>query len=204
MTRTRVPESDTNPAQFLPEVSSEFTRKASGEFRDKSGDDNIRSANWDTVAIAEENEPATLPLSQRSSPVPVENQFIEVEFTESRLLDLLILLGRHKRIILQSTIAATILGAILAALLPNRYTATASILPPQQSQSLAASMIGQLGALGPMAGLAQKDLGLKNPGDLYIVKLRSRKKRGADPVERMASMTCCGLSTIAAVSVASS
>ena len=179
MTRTRVPESDTNPAQFLPEVSSEFTRKATGEFRDKSGDDNIRSANWDTVAIAEENEPATLPLSQRSSPVPVENQFIEVEFTESRLLDLLILLGRHKRIILQSTIAATILGAILAALLPNRYTATASILPPQQSQSLAASMIGQLGALGPMAGLAQKDLGLKNPGDLYIGMLRSRTAEDA-------------------------
>jgi hypothetical protein len=59
-------------------------------------------------------------------------------------------------------------------LLPNRYTATTKILPPQQSQSLAASMIGQLGALGPMAAMAQKDLGLKNPNDLYVGMLHSR------------------------------
>jgi uncharacterized protein involved in exopolysaccharide biosynthesis len=51
------------------------------------------------------------------------------------------------------------------------YTATTRILPPQQSQSLASAMLGQL---GPLAGLAGRDLGLKNPNDLYVAMLESR------------------------------
>jgi uncharacterized protein involved in exopolysaccharide biosynthesis len=97
----------------------------------------------------------------------------------SHVLDLLILLSRRKPIILRTTLAAAVLAAIVSQLLPNRYTATAKILPPQQSQSLAASMIGQLGALGPMAAMAQKDLGLKNPNDLYVGMLRSRTAEDA-------------------------
>jgi len=96
------------------------------------------------------------------------------EPSECHVLDLLIILSRRKQIILRNTLAAAVLAAIVSLLLPNRYTATANILPPQQSPSLAASMIGQLGALGPMAAMAQKDLGLKNPNDLYVGMLRSR------------------------------
>jgi uncharacterized protein involved in exopolysaccharide biosynthesis len=98
---------------------------------------------------------------------------------ESHVLDLLIILSRRKQIILRTTLAAAVLSAIVSLLLPNRYTATTNILPPQQSQSLAASMIGQLGALGPMAAMAQKDLGLKNPNDLYVGMLRSRTAEDA-------------------------
>jgi len=94
--------------------------------------------------------------------------------SERNLLDWLIILSRRKQIILRTTLAAAVLAAIASLLVPNRYTATSTILPPQQSQSLAASMIGQLGALGPMAAMAQKDLGLKNPNDLYVGMLRSR------------------------------
>jgi uncharacterized protein involved in exopolysaccharide biosynthesis len=93
---------------------------------------------------------------------------------ERHVLDLLIVLTRRKWTILRTTLAAAVLAATLSVVLPNRYTATANILPPQQSQSLAASMIGQLGALGPMAAMAQKDLGLKNPNDLYVGMMRSR------------------------------
>lgn len=96
------------------------------------------------------------------------------EPNECHVLDLLIILSRRKQIILRTTLAAAVLAAIVSLLLPNRDTATANILPPQQSPSLAASMIGQLGALGPMAAMAQKDLGLKNPNDLYVGMLRSR------------------------------
>ncbi|MGD0790747.1 MAG: GNVR domain-containing protein [Terriglobales bacterium] len=96
------------------------------------------------------------------------------EPNECHVLDLLIILSRRKQLILRTTLAAGFLAAIVSLLLPNRYTATTNILPPQQSQSLAASMIGQLGALGPMAAMAQKDLGLKNPNDLYVGMLRSR------------------------------
>ncbi len=94
--------------------------------------------------------------------------------SERDVLDLLIVLSQRKRAILRTTLAAAVLAAIVALVLPNRYTATAKVLPPQQSQSLAASMIGQMGALGPMASIAQKDLGLKNPGDLWVSMLRSR------------------------------
>src|SRR5258708_20698654 len=71
----------------------------------------------------------------------------------AHVLDLLIVLSRRKRIILRTTLATAVLASIVSLLLPNRYTATANILPPQQSQSLAASMVGQLGALGPMAAM---------------------------------------------------
>jgi tyrosine-protein kinase Etk/Wzc len=98
---------------------------------------------------------------------------------ESNLLDLLIILSRRKQIILRTTLAAALLTALGSLLLPNRYTATTAILPPQQSPSLAASMIGQLGALGPMAAMAQKDLGLKNPSDLYLGMLRGRTSEDA-------------------------
>src|ERR1700687_4501547 len=94
------------------------------------------------------------------------------EPNECHVLDLLIILSRRKRTILRTTLAAAVLAAIVSLLLPNRYTATTNILPPQQSPSLAASMIGQLGALGPMAAMAQKDLGLKNPNALYVGMLR--------------------------------
>jgi tyrosine-protein kinase Etk/Wzc len=93
---------------------------------------------------------------------------------ETHILDLLIVLSRRKQIILWTTLAAALGAGIVSLLLPVRYTATATVLPPQQSPSLAAAMIGQLGALGPMAAMAQKDLGLKNPNDLYVGMLRSR------------------------------
>jgi tyrosine-protein kinase Etk/Wzc len=101
------------------------------------------------------------------------------EPSECHALDLLIILSRRKQIILRFSLAAAVLATIVSLLLPNRYTATANILPPQQSPSLAASMIGQLGALGPMAAMAQKDLGLKNPNDLYVGMLHSRTAEDA-------------------------
>ena len=51
------------------------------------------------------------------------------------------------------------------------YTATSTILPPQQSQSALTAMLGQLSTV---AGLNESDLGLKNPADLFIAMLNSR------------------------------
>src|SRR5262249_37180601 len=61
--------------------------------------------------------------------------------------------------------------------IPNRYTATSTILPPQQSSSLSATLISQMGSLGPLGSLAGSSLGLgpmKNPNDLAIALLKSR------------------------------
>lgn len=90
-----------------------------------------------------------------------------------RLIDALIVIAEHKRWIAKLTAAALVLAAIVAFLLPNRYTATTRIIPPQQNPSLAAAMTGQLAAMGPLAAAAGKDLGLKNPSDLYVGMLKS-------------------------------
>ena len=110
---------------------------------------------------------------ENSALAPIANAGQD-QICEFQMLDLLIILSRRKSIVLRTTLAAAVFGTVVSVILPNRYTATADLLPPQQSQSLAASMIGQLGALGPMAAMAQKDLGLKNPNDLYVGMLRSR------------------------------
>src|SRR5712691_5132953 len=94
---------------------------------------------------------------------------------EISLLDLLIVLAKHKRIVLGVPFVAGIAAAIVSLLLPNIYTGTTRILPPQQSASAASALLNQLGgALGGLGGLAGGALGVRNPNDLYVGMLRSR------------------------------
>jgi uncharacterized protein involved in exopolysaccharide biosynthesis len=97
-----------------------------------------------------------------------------VDSPERAWLDLLIVLARRKGLILGCTVTMALLATVISLLLPARYTATTRILPPQQSPSLAATLIGQLAGLGPMATVTPKEQGLKNPNDVYIGMLRSR------------------------------
>src|SRR5690606_25295031 len=55
--------------------------------------------------------------------------------------------------------------------IPPTYTAVTVILPPQQQQSAAMSLLQGLGALG---GLAGATAGLKNPSDQYVSFVKSR------------------------------
>ncbi len=94
---------------------------------------------------------------------------------EVNLLDLLIILARHKRFVLGVPLAAAIGAAAIALLLPNIYTGTSRILPPQQSASAGAALLNQLGgALGGLAGAAGGALGIRSPNDLYVGMLKSR------------------------------
>ncbi len=86
-------------------------------------------------------------------------------------MELLLILSRRKKTILQVTIAVAVVTAIVMFLIPNTYTATATIVPPEQKQSTLGAMLGQIGSI---AGLSDSDLGLKNPGDLFIGMLHSR------------------------------
>jgi uncharacterized protein involved in exopolysaccharide biosynthesis len=91
------------------------------------------------------------------------------------LAELWSVLSQRRRMILKTTSVAAVAALAVSLLLPYRYTATTKILPPQQNQSLAASLMGQLGSLGPMAAMAQGGgLGLKNPNDIYVGILKSR------------------------------
>jgi tyrosine-protein kinase Etk/Wzc len=87
------------------------------------------------------------------------------------LMDLLIILAKRKVLIFGITFVVAIAAIIIALILPNIYTATAKILPPQQNQATSA-LLGQLSALAG-AG-ATGALGFKNPNELYVGMLKSR------------------------------
>ena len=94
---------------------------------------------------------------------------------EVSLLDLLIVLAKHKRIVLGVPLVAAIGAAIISLILPNSYTGTARILPPQQSASAASALLNQIsGGLGNLGGIAGGAIGLRNSSDLYVGMLRSR------------------------------
>lgn len=91
---------------------------------------------------------------------------------EISLLDLALVLAASKRLILGFPILVAIVAVIYSLTLPNIYTATTKILPPQQGGSAAAAALAQMGgSLGSLAGGA---IGIKNPNDLYIGMLKSR------------------------------
>ena len=90
---------------------------------------------------------------------------------EIDMIDFLLLLARNKASILKLTVAATVVAVIVSFVLPKTYTATTTILPPEQSQSSASLLLGQVGILN---ALSSSDLGLKSPGDLFVAMLRSR------------------------------
>lgn len=91
---------------------------------------------------------------------------------EISLIDPLIVLAKHKILILGLPIVVAVLAAGYSLTLPNIFTASTKILPPQQSQSTASAMLAQLG--GGIAGLVGGAAGLKNPNDLYVAMLKSR------------------------------
>lgn len=86
------------------------------------------------------------------------------------MIDMLIVLAKHKRLIIGLPLAAAVVAAGISLLIPNSYTGTVQLLPPQ-SQSSASSMLGQLGAL---SGLAGGSLGMKSSNDTYVGILTSR------------------------------
>ena len=94
---------------------------------------------------------------------------------EVSFVDLLIVLAERKRLIFLVTIGFAIAAAIVSLLLPVSYTATVTLLPPQQSSSLGAQLASQLGSLGQVAAMAGGGSSLlKNPNELYVGMLRSR------------------------------
>lgn len=94
-----------------------------------------------------------------------------VDDDEISLLDLGIVLAKHKKLIVGLPAVAAVGAIVVALLLPNTYTGTTKILPPQQGQSSASAMLAQLGGL---AGMAGGIAGIKNPSDLYIGMFKSR------------------------------
>jgi uncharacterized protein involved in exopolysaccharide biosynthesis len=86
-------------------------------------------------------------------------------------IEMLIVLAKHKKLILGFPLVVGAIAAAISFSLPNEYKATARLLPPQQSQSSAVALLSQLGG---MASAAAGAAGLKNPNDMYVGMLKSR------------------------------
>jgi tyrosine-protein kinase Etk/Wzc len=121
-----------------------------------------------------------------NSPLPTVNERVDAlpaataaersaaEDGEISLLDLLIVIAERKRVVLWVTGVFAVLAIIISLILPVRYTATVTLLPPQENSSMAGMLSAQLGNLGGMAALAGGGLGIKNPNDRYVAMLQSR------------------------------
>lgn len=104
--------------------------------------------------------------------VDYEPQVLNNEDQDSiSLIDFLIILAKNKKKIFVYPIVFGIVGLAISFALPKVYRANIKVLPPQQSQSTASAMLGQLGSLG---GAASASLGIKSQNDLYIALLKSR------------------------------
>jgi tyrosine-protein kinase Etk/Wzc len=93
---------------------------------------------------------------------------------EISILDLMVILAERRKLVGYVTAAFSILAILLSLILPKRYTATVTLLPPQQNSSLSGALATQLGSLGGAAALAGSSLGLKNPNEMYVGMLKSR------------------------------
>lgn len=90
------------------------------------------------------------------------------------LLEALVVLARHKRLVVVFPLVCSLIAAVIGLILPNIYTGVARILPPQQGGSpITAILMGDTSALNAGSSVGQA-LGLRNPSDLYVGMLQSR------------------------------
>ncbi len=92
------------------------------------------------------------------------------EEQEINLLALAHVLVRRKRLITKICGATAIIAIVFSLILPNKYSATAKVLPPQKESGGLLSVMGQAGGF---AGLAA-GMGLTGNADLYLGILKSR------------------------------
>ncbi len=119
-------------------------------------------------------------LQEHAGPPPVPSTAGRTTTDDQiSLMDLLIVVAERKNIVLWVTAVFAILSLIISLVLPKRFTATVTLLPPQQSSSAGIALPAQLGNLGGMAALAGSSLGLKSPNDMYVAMFRSRTVENA-------------------------
>ena len=90
-------------------------------------------------------------------------------------LELLTGLALHKRLILGWTFGAAMAATALSYAFHPEYTATTTLLPPQQSGSSGSALLSQLGAAGGALSAigGAGSLGLKSPQEMYVSLMKS-------------------------------
>jgi tyrosine-protein kinase Etk/Wzc len=103
-----------------------------------------------------------------------ENGGVEtrVEEPELNLLELVQVVAKRKMVIIYLCGAAAVLAVVYSLTLPNVYTATAKVLPPQKESGGGLSAL--LGQVGGLAGLAGGAMGFGGGSELYVGIIKSR------------------------------
>ncbi|WP_305046426.1 GumC family protein [Geoalkalibacter sp.] len=99
---------------------------------------------------------------------PVSNHLVDDD--EINLLELLLVLVKNKFMIIGSMAATFVLAAGVTLLMPNIYTSTARLLPPQQERGGLGAMMAGMGDLAALAGISAGG----SSGELFVGMLQSR------------------------------
>jgi tyrosine-protein kinase Etk/Wzc len=97
---------------------------------------------------------------------------------DKRPLDYLIFLAKYSRSILWVSAAATILTYLILFILPNKYTAQACIMPPQENISMASTVLSNIGIVnsptntGQLGGLKSL-IAMRTPSDIFAAMMES-------------------------------
>jgi tyrosine-protein kinase Etk/Wzc len=101
-----------------------------------------------------------------------ELETLPEEEQEIKLLELVQVLVQRKMLIIKICTVSVVAAAIYSMTLPNIYSATARVLPPQKETG--GGLSAMLGQFGGVAGLAGGGLGGAGNSDLYLGILKSR------------------------------
>jgi tyrosine-protein kinase Etk/Wzc len=126
------------------------------------------------VKIRSEGTIKEMPDDFDFPPIPLMEQ------EDLTFLDVLLIITQRKKLVGLVTAVCTVLALILAFALPQEYTATVIILPPQGNSSVSSMLASQLSGMNSaMGGVAGSMLGMKNINDMYVSMLKSRSVEDA-------------------------
>lgn len=109
---------------------------------------------------------------------------------EIKLIDLLLVIAENARLLIFGPLLVGLAALAFSYTIRPTFTATATVLPPQQQSSAMALLASRLGGLASIAGLGGS--GPKSPADLYVGLIKSRSV--ADRmVDRFALMKVYGV-----------
>jgi uncharacterized protein involved in exopolysaccharide biosynthesis len=93
----------------------------------------------------------------------------------AQMIEQLRVLWRGRGLLFRACVLGALLSLGLALLIPNRYEATAQLMPPDGQSSSGMAMLSALaGRAGSFGGLAGDMLGVRNSGALFVGILESR------------------------------
>ena len=103
-------------------------------------------------------------------PEPAQNK---IDAYEINLLDVAIVLSKHKKLIIALPLITAIIFAIMSIKVPDTFQAETTFMPPQKSQNVG-SMLSSISSLGSISGMLGGS-GAVNGNELYIAILKSRE-----------------------------